>query len=856
MLGFCRTACFALILTIPAFAIEVGTSVASVSHEGSSETVGSITMTLVDDDLAHASPDTPIYIRVGLSQSRGWSRTLVDPRAGSDIDDPINIALYPTGDTEIYAGTPENAVQLVRMVAGESFAWLKVTHSSSTWTVSNGSPAPPSGSRPVAMTIGIRGNASVNIGSNTPSRGNEYASTHLLADTRLKADYRGTPGFNNGDLETVGLIAFDHETSGVEDGFPVAGNNTGIGFSNDFVVARAVNFFPCFEYHFIEGDFDSPAHDVVMNHLDLVQRRNYEVGVPEIFLTNSSDFAWEPGSSFYVTHDTYIPTYEVFDTDPPHSYAPSVPTTHLIDATLTLTTDSEAVFSVEQVHYNDTLMGYKINLVDGAMAPFTYLKVEGLRVHTEVARNATEAESLRLSAWAYYKAQGVNPTPEVEELGPLSTLTANFTIGSAPHQAVLAYAPWDRPDLDFAAYIVNPNPYPVRYTTIIYHPFGLLQEVLGSRTLAPYARERILFLEWPEDKAKLGWMAVYSEAPLTSTGLIFANNLESLDVYGESKELSDVLYGPHITQGQEWETRAYMVSADSDVDPTFTFRFPGEVDERRVDGFIIPNGTGAVGEEDFALANTRPTWFEVNSASRTGAGLMLYRTTENNDMLASVPMTGKLERLWTYEHVGNNANGWFNGVVMMNPGEAANAVTIRGYNTEGALIESVSVEVPPQSRAVGQLSQFFGAGVSVARLEVEGTEPIVSFLLLGRVEGDRMTTIPGNLTPHEDLVLGLLPTDTSYWVGLALVNQGASETAVRLIPYTEQGEAGNELVVTVPANQKRLISVFDEIELSDDYTHMMIRASEPIIAYALTGDYANHQLATIPLEEAPVETND
>lgn len=156
-----------MIISVQLFAIDVGTSVASVSHEARYQAVGSFTLTISSDDFANASQSTPIYIRFGLNQSNGWGRTRVDLHSESGYEDPINIAIHPVGATVVNPTLPADAVQLVRMIEGERFGWLKITHSSSTWVLDGGGGAAPSSTLSVAMSLGIVGEVSGNLQGST-----------------------------------------------------------------------------------------------------------------------------------------------------------------------------------------------------------------------------------------------------------------------------------------------------------------------------------------------------------------------------------------------------------------------------------------------------------------------------------------------------------------------------------------------------------------------------------------------------------------------------------------------------------------------------------------------------------------
>ncbi|MDJ0840070.1 MAG: hypothetical protein QNK37_26395 [Acidobacteriota bacterium] len=251
----------------PLFAdVELQTSINDVFNRGSSELAGSITMTVNDDDFTNASTSEPVYIRVTPDHNSSLAETLVNQTDGVWADpadrryNPIFLAMELVavgGALEISAD--EETVSIVRWVAGESSFWIRVQTDSDTWirTVGSGPMDPtrgPDEDAKVSWTLGVSARASIddhgeksNLPFNTrnPNTGDtdwEFATSTLLC-VNLQSSDLADSGIES--LLRFDIISFDEEAA-VEfnsDNTPVnfsglAGDQTGIDFTNDFNIAR------------------------------------------------------------------------------------------------------------------------------------------------------------------------------------------------------------------------------------------------------------------------------------------------------------------------------------------------------------------------------------------------------------------------------------------------------------------------------------------------------------------------------------------------------------------------------------------------------------------------------------------
>ncbi|MDJ0840588.1 MAG: hypothetical protein QNK37_29025 [Acidobacteriota bacterium] len=838
-------------------AIDVGTAINEVSHEGTDETVGSFTLTLRDNDFSGASPESPIYIRFTLDKANGWACTLVDLRDDDDewVDAPINLALSVVGsDAQINTTVPPTAVQLVRMIKGERFGWIRVTDSSDDWILpgNGGSARAPNQDNGVSFLVGVRGSNSVKEGANTITGGNEYADTNTLASTRLRVDYSNTPDFNFNDLDRIFFISFDSETEGVEDGDSVfTGNNTGIAFSNDFNIARGVRFFPCVEFHNIADNWDTPAHEVDVGLLQLEAIRTYLADIPPVYMTNSSDFDWQEGSILYMVHQGYNPNFDIYDEDPPFWYDPVIPDVHLKDRDIQVTASNDSVWTWEKVYWEDRFMGYRLILKSGSWPINGYVEISGIGARVI---DHFENEPLRLNGYAYYLATG-NITPDgiPGRLGPLQRKVALLRPAVAPYFEALPYTAYDRNDWNFSAHLVNPHDEPMRFTALFFNPSSLLLQVLGSQTLGAHASRPIRVLDEFGDTAvpKLAWIYIVADKPFMTVGRIEDPGRKQLDIFSGVNQLNDVLYGPHLPGNTaDWETNAYIIATDPETDASFFLNRPGEITER-LRLLRFPGSTAPLDDDDFTGVNGRSSWFSVTATAPVGSGLLLYSQRNTNNLLSSVPMDNAASNRWTFGHVGNVEAGWWNGLVILNIQDTDNSANLIAYDADGAVLLQRTLQMAPQEKLFGLLEDILpGADTQpISRIEILAAENVVGFLLMGRVDALVTTTVPGNLPTGSHLVLPFVPDMERNWAGLALINEGTTEAEITVTPYTAAGEAGSSVDLTVPAGAKALRNLTDFVPpLSNVYTHLGITSNRDVSGYVLTGSSDATQLATIQLD--------
>lgn len=245
-----------LLTTLSATAsVELNTSINDLAHRGSHELTGSITFLVDDDDFHEASEIEPIFIRITTDHNSYLAHTLVEQNSSDTLlQQPVYLAMsLNSADPNATIVADPASVSIVRWVAGESSIWLRVQTSSDDWISSGGMTLGPSVEHEVKWTIGVNARLSdernsqiLGHPSNLPFNTrditaveNEFAkATSTLICSNLSESNLAADGTSESLLQ-FDIIAYDENAdvgSGIYSGN--AGNDTGINFTNDFVIAR------------------------------------------------------------------------------------------------------------------------------------------------------------------------------------------------------------------------------------------------------------------------------------------------------------------------------------------------------------------------------------------------------------------------------------------------------------------------------------------------------------------------------------------------------------------------------------------------------------------------------------------
>ena len=837
---------FFLIGSAGLYALDVRTTINAIAHEGNYQTLGIFTLAIDGNDFASASPESPIYIRFKTLHSQGWSYSLVDLRddAPDEVNQPINLAIIPpSSGANLNPALPADTIQIVRLIKGETEGWIRVQYPTTIW-LQGGSPPTPENS--VSVTIGIGAFDSVQSGTNTHSGGNEFAVSRFPAGTILRADYQNTPNFGNGDLEILDFVGFGSQTSGVEDGdniFP--GSILGFGFSNDLAVARGTFNFPCLDYHFAPENFEASHHRIPISRINLVNFRQYEFNIPAVYLTNTSDFPWQIGTNLFLNYPGFSPDLELADIPNPGNPDPDDFPVVLSESDVNVVSQGGAEWNVTTLYWGSTIAGYRMVLSDGSFGINDTLTLSGMRGSTgEYFQN----QSLTLEAKAFYRHEQIT-FGELKPLGPVTRKTVTLEASEPTlSRKVIPYTSYDQEHWAFNLHLLNPNDHKIAYTALFYNRHGILLRILGNQFLEGHSKRIINIgdLYGTEAEGILSWVEVLSEQPFHALGEIRDDQTGLLDIFPANDQLQSTLYGIHLpSEINRWRTNAYVVSADLAADTEFNMTFPN-VDPFRVNSIFLPGGTAILGDSQFVNAGGRQPWFQVETSTDGGAGLLLYSQQGESPQLVSVLMNSMPNNQWRYDHLGSPNLQWWNGLVMFNPNEEPINVTLRGLDENGMSLGSTTVAIPAMAKSVDLVSQWLANSPQPpSMLTLESSKDFLSFLLIGRQDRPVLTRVSGDAPEASVFKIAYLPRNTDEWLGLAVFNKQAAEQTIDLTMVDFNGQDGPTHTLVLPARKKVVMELREIFGDLTAFSHLNIEAQAPIRAFGLTGDDAGTQLATV-----------
>ncbi|MCB1052181.1 MAG: hypothetical protein H6510_09005 [Acidobacteria bacterium] len=834
-----------LIIGLSLLAVEVRTNIPLVYHEGSHELIGSFTLVFSDNDFPNATPQNPVYIRFRLLQANGWSKSLVDLRPGAPaaINQPINIALYPSGNSITNPALPADAVQLVRVIQGEKEGWLRINRSSALWAFRNGIPTSPSVEGPIGLTVGISGYASVRPDTNTVTGGNEYADGSSVATTELCANYENTLNFNPGDLEYIDFVSYLADTTGVETAFTVVpGTNSGVTFSNDNQIARGELYVARLEYHLQPDSYDNPPHQLELSRIDAVDLWNLCQDIPTVYLTNASDFAWEPGTVIYLCMADFTPAW--IGSFAPYSASDEVFLSQ--SSSPRISSAFSAKWQIDPIIHKGVFAGYSFKLIQGSHPAHGAIAVDGLR---SCLNNEIPEATLNLAAYASVLNNFVTDGEKVE-LGPRIRATAKMQQVNKPaYRTVIPYTAYDKKDWNCLTTFVNNSGKKATLSAFLYNRYGIELRLWSQKKLEPRASIQLDIEQEFGALAKtvLAWVEVLSDQPIAAISRLEDDDKQMLDYFSGVQEFKSILIAPHVPSRPElWGATGYIVSSNLIDEAEYFVKYPGSEDSR-IRSILVPGSTAVIREQDFEAG--RPGWFQVSTDKPAGSGLLIYNKLTGPGQLASVPMEHGADTQWTFDHLGNTFAGWWNGLVLVNPQMISISVTLSAYDAEHRLLNVQDVEVAPDSRTVDVVENLMPglAGISPSRLEIESEYPIVSMLLIGIDNLDILTSIPGKQATSTQLLMPYISPDPNDWHGMALVNPNDKSALVKLTPYTALGVAGPETTLAMPADGKTVWLLEELFPSLRSYRSLRIESTRPVRGIVLTGNNARTQLATIKL---------
>jgi hypothetical protein len=343
----------------------------------------------------------------------------------------------------------------------------------------------------------------------------------------------------------------------------------------------------------------------------------------------------------------------------------------------------------------------------------------------------------------------------------------------------------------------------------------------------------------------------YSDQPFFSTGILHDPNSESFELIASRERSYAKLIAPHITSQDDWSTTAYIL-ASGDDSPRFIFSSPGS-ESQHITAIRYPGATAVYTDEDFVQGSSKLTWFQVNAESSSANGQIFYYKENKNGELTSLPLGTPPDTHWSFDHLGKNENGWWNGLVVNNPGETSSLCTLNLLDSHGELLQTTSLEIEPESRRALLLQDLFKYqdDENQSVLTLESDQPVLAFLLMGMEGKDQLSDVPGNLKSGQKLLLPYMDFSGDSWTGIVIRNMSTHAAGFYFEAFSHQGTMRQSTWIDLPVNSKIVFLPDEYLKDLQNYDFLIIYATRDVRGFALMGNQSQTELASLPLTPIP-----
>jgi len=195
------------------FALDLYTTGYQYCRNGTESSIGAINILINQNDFRDATEQKPYYIGIKLRDGVTLSKTIVDWQST-----PIYLASHLYGNAgyeDVTLNISNEAVALVRCIAGEDKIWVRINESSSEWINFENELYPPGMVGAIHIQLGILASKSSHDSAplfelNRSSRTANSRTDNLPAETifTVLTDVRSSYYFNGRDVYNVGFSTY------------------------------------------------------------------------------------------------------------------------------------------------------------------------------------------------------------------------------------------------------------------------------------------------------------------------------------------------------------------------------------------------------------------------------------------------------------------------------------------------------------------------------------------------------------------------------------------------------------------------------------------------------------------------
>lgn len=396
---------------------------------------------------------------------------------------------------------------------------------------------------------------------------------------------------------------------------------------------------------------------------------------------------------------------------------------------------------------------------------------------------------------------------------------------------------------------------------------GGLVSQLETQVLAPGA-QRTLLLNADNLSDGAAGLKVRSQNGVPLHSFFMIGDGHRLDGIGGRLRSASDLYFPFAQQLEDVRTRLFVYHSAGPADPLAEFSlYDAEGQRVRHVYWPIAAGGAVIGTLDEIFGEgteIEDGWVEVRSSAIL-RGFEFHES--GGDFFASRTLeTSSAATLWAPQFVvGSDGTDTF--IRLHNRSEEYSFAIVRIYGVEGLPLSETEVQLVPghvRNISLADLLRNDGLDLDAVRsghveIDLGGQEPQVvgTVVFSGGPEG--FTSMLPLLSEgrSESLFLQVAQSkEVGMFTGFAILNATDKSTSLTVEAYDADGHVSGRRTLTLGAGQ-RVVDLLDgEAFFGSGFEqvggHVRVTSDQPVLTFALFGDYQSHYLAAIE-GQAPAE---
>lgn len=317
-----------------------------------------------------------------------------------------------------------------------------------------------------------------------------------------------------------------------------------------------------------------------------------------------------------------------------------------------------------------------------------------------------------------------------------------------------------------------------------------------------------------------------------------------------------VLSAAHVADSELWWSRLSL--ANTGTASTAVQLCAYAPDGRPLETYSLPalaaSGGWSAGLEDILSPMAlQDAWIRVTAlAPLRGVVEFGNRSVATH---VSLPLAREGSQTFFFPYV-TTAFGYYTGITLVNPGTAAAALTLTGFDESGSTVSTVSGTIPPGGKYVRLVEGVFGAAdaAAIRFVRIQSDRPLTGFELFGNLSLPGLAGLPATLAsaaagtsvPMESaageattyrLVYNDIPTPADTYTGMTCSNAGEGACTLHIRLLNAEGNVLSERDWPSPVGPFEQVtrSVQDLVgqPVGSSAAYVEITAPSPLLGFSL-----------------------